>query len=128
MGAAQHGQTLLVHVTLAYRRVQRHHHVARCRQRGAAHPLHLNIILLRRFQQTLPDAVLILHVRQVQGIHRYPGQQRIQAVGMVGVEMGDGYRLQPVDSHSGQLIRRHGARVDIAVGAAAVHQNGLSSE
>ena len=126
IGTAQYGQALLIHVSLAHRRIERHGDIADHRQCGARYPHHVDTVFPGQLHQPLPNAVFIFDIRQVQRIHPQPGQQRIQAVGMIRVKMGNHHRLEIVEAHRLQFVGYAGTGVDKTVAAAAVHQHGFS--
>ena len=77
------------------------------------------------FLQFFPHAVLILHIGEVQRLHFHGGENRSNTVGVVGVEMGQRHCFETVEAHGREPVHGVSSRVNVPVGAAAVHQHGL---
>ena len=122
---AQIRQSLLVQISRAHRRIDGQHGAAHRQSVNVRHHGHSNVLLPGQLQQPVPHAVLVLNIRQQQPLHRHPGQQLLQPIGVVGVIVGHRHRRQPVDAHALQLVCRPGSGADIAVAGSAVHQHRL---
>ena len=127
-GTGQRCQAQLVQIAAGlHRRIDGQNGIAQRIGRLLRHIGHLRALLLRQRHQTLPNAILILDVRQVDRLHRDTAQHLVQTVGVIGVVVGHHHSAQFPDAHAVQRVGGQTAGVFIAVAAAAVHQCRLTA-